>query len=509
MSAAYIYDGQDSSYIDQPVDQAPSAAEDIDYSLEVRLDRVKLLWRVTLAAAGVLAWIALTIAYLQGVDAGPVLAPFLGVTLAALLTRFFVQRGQYNPAAWSYGLGMVLAITLGLLFARGDLLRIMPFAFVLAVFVVGLLLKPVNTLVIALLSAAATILAPALALGTFEFFSAYHLAAMIFTFVSALIAIQVTGDLYQISDWAMSNYQRERQVARELFDSRSEVHKQFVRTQVLSEELQASNEQLAAARAAAEEAKHFRGQFLANMSHELRTPLNAIIGFSETMLKFPAMYDGVKLPTAYEADLGQIYTSGRQLLTLINDILDLAKVDAGKLDMRHEPVDLKAVINSVVSTAAGLVQQKPIKLELDLPDPVPTLWADRARVSQVLLNMYSNAAKFTDRGTIRLAVRQEGDAVRLSLTDTGSGIASHNLEVIFEEFKQAESDRRDPRAGAGLGLAISRTLVGLMDGRIWAESQLGVGSTFHVLLPLYQGQDLADASEMESDQGVVAAVAGA
>lgn len=501
-----IHSQQDTSYIDQPTAAAPAVVEEVDYALEIRLDRLKLLWRVTLYGGIALLWIGLTIIYLQGGDVAPVLIPFLGVALTSALTHVFMARGRYAPAAWSYSLGMVLTICLGLMTARGDLTRILPFAFVILVFVVGLLLKPGDTLLVALISAAAIVGVPALTLGTLDFFSAYHFMAIIFAIISALIAIQVTGDLYQISEWAMSNYQRERRAARELFDSKAEVQKQFIRAQVLSEELKASNEQLAAARAAAEEAKHYRGQFLANMSHELRTPLNAIIGFSETMLKFPAMYDGVKLPSAYEADLGQIYTSGRQLLTLINDILDLAKVDAGKLDIRYEQVDLKAVINTVISTAAGLVQQKPIKLELDLPDPVPNLWADRARVSQVLLNLYSNAAKFTDQGYIRLTVREAGDNVHLSVTDTGCGIASHNLEVIFEEFKQAESDRRDPRAGAGLGLAISRTLVNLMNGRIWAESELGVGSTFHVVLPRYRGQDQPTAKPEEEQIGAQALI---
>src|SRR5690606_16673300 len=213
-------------------------------------------------------------------------------------------------------------------------------------------------------------------------------------------------------------------------------------------------------------------QFLANMSHELRTPLNAIIGFSETMLKFPAMYDGVKLPSAYEADLQQIYGSGRQLLNLINDILDLSKVDAGKLDIQMDKVDLKAVVSSVVLTASGLIGSKPIALETDLPEVMPYAWADRARVSQILLNLYSNAAKFTEEGSLKLTVREVDGVIRISLSDTGIGIAPENFEAIFEEFKQAETGRRDPRSGAGLGLAISRQLVTLMGGRIWVESEL-------------------------------------
>jgi signal transduction histidine kinase len=232
------------------------------------------------------------------------------------------------------------------------------------------------------------------------------------------------------------------------------------------------------------------------MSHELRTPLNAIIGFSETMLKFPAMYDGVKLPNAYEADLQQIYSSGRQLLTLINDILDLAKVDAGKLDIRMERVDLSPVLRNVVSTAGGLVGSKPIQLEVDIPDYLPPVWADEARVRQVLLNLYSNAAKFTDRGSLTLMVREVEAGVRVSLKDSGIGIKPENLDVIFEEFKQAESGNRDPRSGAGLGLAISRQLCILMGGRIWAESEYGKGSTFHFILQPYQEVISAPEPEM-------------
>ena len=205
------------------------------------------------------------------------------------------------------------------------------------------------------------------------------------------------------------------------------------------------------ARDAAEEAKHFRGQFLANMSHELRTPLNAIIGFSETMLKFPAMYDGVRLPNAYEADLQQIYTSGRQLLTLINDILDLAKVDAGKLDVRMERVDLQPVLKNVVSTASGLVGNKPVQLETDIPDYLPPVWADEARVRQVLLNLYSNAAKFTDRGSIMLTVREVDDGVRISLTDTGIGISQENLERDLRGIQAGGNRRARPAFRCWLG----------------------------------------------------------
>ncbi|MDL1901087.1 HAMP domain-containing histidine kinase [Anaerolineae bacterium CFX9] len=458
---------------------------------EVKIDRLKVLWRVTLVGSAVIGWIVLNIGVLQRVDVVGSVLPFIVLAAVALVTRWFVNHNRYTIGAWSYSLGTMLAVAVALMFgARSEMgVQIIPFSFSLVIFIVGLLMRPQDTIFFALVSTALIIGVPAWQLGSFEFFSLYQIAAIALTVLSALLGIQVTGDLFQITDWALSNYQRERRIAGELFESRAALEKSLLRAQALSDQLKLINEDLAAARTAAEEAKHYRGQFLANMSHELRTPLNAVIGFSETMLKFPAMYDGIKLPSAYEDDLSQIYSSGRQLLNLINDILDLAKVDAGKLDIRMERVDLRSVVSSVVSTAAGLIGAKPVRLEVEMPDPSPALWADRARVSQILLNIYSNAAKFTDEGSIRLRVNETDEGVLVSVTDTGMGIAQNNLELIFEEFKQAETGRRDPRSGAGLGLAISRQLATLMGGRIWADSELGKGSTFHVLFQAYRDQD--------------------
>jgi signal transduction histidine kinase len=347
------------------------------------------------------------------------------------------------------------------------------------------MLSPRESLVFAILSSVLIAASPfmnpnANILGWYQVFS------ILLTFISWVLAAQVTGELYQITQWALSNYERERKTTNDLYENRQALERSFRRSQALSAELTEANTELDKAKQAAEEATRYRGQFLANMSHELRTPLNAIIGFSETMLKFPAMYDDVELPKNYQSDLNQIYNSGRQLLSLINDILDLSKVDAGKMELLMQRVDLENIISSVMSTAHGLVGSKPIKLETDLPDPVPLIWADETRIRQVLLNLYSNAIKFTESGSITIAVREEDHSVRISMKDTGRGIDSRYHEAIFEEFKQAETSGRDPRSGAGLGLAICRHLLGLMGGRIWVESEPGKGSTFHVLVSLYR-----------------------
>jgi signal transduction histidine kinase len=463
-----------------------------DFALEVRTDRLTTLWKVTLGVSVILAWIVFTAAMLDRERDMVVLIPPVMLIAGCILTRELLSRGRFTPAVWTYALSGAGAAAIVLYTGSDDLKQIVPFVFPLIVFVVGLLLPPSSTFLIAGLAALITVMVPLLAPDGASFLREavqYSAVAIGLTFASALLAAQVTGELYKVTEWALLNYQRERKTTQALFESRETLERTLRRTEALGEKLKETNTELEAARAAAEAAKQYRGQFLANMSHELRTPLNAIIGFSETMLKFPAMYDGTVLPNAYESDMNQIYASGRQLLTLINDILDLSKVDAGKLEIHMRRVELQPAIDYVLASASGLIGTKPVKLEKELPEELPMVWADDTRVRQVLLNLYSNAAKFTDSGSITLTVREVKDGVQFSVKDTGAGIDPKNYEVIFEEFKQAESAGRDPRSGAGLGLAIARQLLNLMGGRIWVESEVGKGSTFHFIVQVYHASD--------------------
>jgi signal transduction histidine kinase len=483
-----------------------SVPTNLEFATEVKADRLKILWRVTLFASLLLGWLLLNVAMLQRRDVTAFIMPLAVLAIGCVITRELLNRAGYNLAAWVYALSGMVSLALALYLGDDLMMQIVPFAFPVITFIIGLLLAPANTFLIAVGATLLTIFIPAVKMGGFETFGIFQAAAIALIFLSALLAMQVTGDISQVAEWALANYQRERRFASELFENRELLERALARSQALSERLQETNTELDNARASAEEAKHFRGQFLANMSHELRTPLNAIIGFSETMLKFPAMYDGVKLPNTYEADLQQIYSSGRQLLSLINDILDLSRVDAGKLEIHMMRVELKPLINTVLSTASGLIGQKQIRLETDLPETIPDVYADEARVRQILLNLYSNAAKFTDEGAITLIVRQTEAGIQVGVRDTGIGIPKDSSELIFEEFKQAETGIRDPRAGAGLGLAISRQLLNLMGGRIWVESELGRGSTFYFILQLYREE--LEASNKEGDVVMFAAAAG-
>lgn len=459
-----------------------------DFANEVKSDRLKVLYQGTFAVSAVFMLFVVTFGASRALSGDATFA--LGIScvllmLGSTLTRLLLEREQLDWGAWAYALSFVVVIGTLMYFGDDVAEQMVPFIAPVIVFVVGLLITPASTIVITGICATVIIGVPAyktqvLAVDNFQMFS------ILLMLLSAVLSAQVAGELYQVTQWALMNYQRERRVNDELFEKRQQLQLSLKRSEILSENLQATNQELETAKSAAEDAKNFRGQFLANMSHELRTPLNAIIGFSETMLQFPIMYDDEPLPNAYERDLSQIYSSGRQLLFVINDILDLAKVDAGKLEVHLQAVDPTPIVNAVMSTTKGLLGNKPVLLEKDAPEPLPKVWADETRLRQVLLNLYSNAAKYTDEGSIKITVHVAGDMLQFDVKDTGLGIPENFHQFLFKEFQQASSGGRDPRSGSGLGLAISKQLVTLMSGDIWMESEVGKGSTFSFAIPLYK-----------------------
>ncbi len=220
-------------------------------------------------------------------------------------------------------------------------------------------------------------------------------------------------------------------------------------------------------------------QFLANMSHELRTPLNSIIGFSRVILKG---IDG-PLTELQKADLTSIYNSGQHLLGLINNILDLSKIEAGKMELNFEETEVDPIIKTVMSTAIALVKDKSVTLHQQVPEHLPKIWADPTRIRQVILNLVSNACKFTDNGSVTTRVYADGDHVVFTVTDTGIGIPEEKLEHIFEEFTQVDASTTRKVGGTGLGLPISRHFVEMHHGEIWVQSHLGHGSTFGFNIP--------------------------
>ncbi len=227
------------------------------------------------------------------------------------------------------------------------------------------------------------------------------------------------------------------------------------------------------------EVDRLKTEFLASMSHELRTPLNSIIGFSRVILKG---IDG-PLTDLQKQDLEAIHGSGQHLLGLINNILDISKIEAGKMELAFEEVDLRQIVKTVMSAAIGLTKGKPVELKTQVPDDLPTVWADATRARQVLLNLVSNACKFTEQGSITCFASFDSQFVTLGVQDTGIGIPPDKLGMIFEEFTQVDSSTTRRYGGTGLGLAISRKFVEMHGGKIWVESEENQGSTFYFTLP--------------------------
>jgi GAF domain-containing protein/two-component sensor histidine kinase len=227
-------------------------------------------------------------------------------------------------------------------------------------------------------------------------------------------------------------------------------------------------------------ASQHKSQFLANMSHELRTPLNAILGYTELMVD--GIYGG--LPEKAAGVLERVQNNGKHLLALINDVLDLSKIEAGQLVLTLEEYALPDVVQSVVTATEGLASTKGLKMTAEVAPGLPTGRGDARRLSQVLLNLVGNAVKFTDQGEVAIRARAENGHFVLTVRDTGPGIAPEDHSKVFEEFQQVDSSNTRKKGGTGLGLAISKRMVEMQGGSISIESELGHGATFRVSLPI-------------------------
>jgi signal transduction histidine kinase len=247
----------------------------------------------------------------------------------------------------------------------------------------------------------------------------------------------------------------------------------------LFREIEAKSRQLAVA-------SEHKSQFLANMSHELRTPLNAILGYTELIID--SIYGEV--PVKMREVLERVQSNGRHLLGLINDVLDLSKIEAGQLTLTIVDYSIPDVVHTVLSAVEPLATGKHLALKSELAPNLPRMRGDERRIAQVLLNLVGNAIKFTDAGQVAVRASAANGSFTLAVCDTGPGIPESDRDKIFEEFQQADTSTTRTKGGTGLGLAISKRIVEMHGGRIRVESAIGKGSTFFVTVPVRVEQEV-------------------
>ncbi|MBE7550735.1 MAG: response regulator [Anaerolineales bacterium] len=297
------------------------------------------------------------------------------------------------------------------------------------------------------------------------------------------VMILVYGPVNRVADWLWNYFQEAQELLEEAQEHRGRLE------QVLADLAQANlqmtrlNILAQGLRQAAEEAQRTKEEFVANVSHELRTPLNMIIGFSETILQSPGAY-GKKIPPALLADLMVIHRNAGHLSELINDVLDLSQIDADKMALTKEQASFKEIVEEATTSIRPLYVSKGLYLNIDIPGILPPIFCDRTRIREVLLNLLSNAGRFTEQGGVSVRVWTEGNDLMVSVADSGPGIASKDLDKVFQPFQQLDSSIRRRHGGTGLGLTISERFIQLHGGKIWVESQEGSGTTFFFCLPV-------------------------
>lgn len=287
----------------------------------------------------------------------------------------------------------------------------------------------------------------------------------------------------ELACWLDEYYERTRLLREELEDHRAELYEALESLKHANQQLALMNERVTSLRLIAEEARDSKARFVARVSHEFRTPLNMILGLVELMTDTPEIYDMTLSPRMREA-LRVVRRNCEHLSDMVTDVLDLTRIEMDRVMLRRERLRVIHIIESAVEAVRHLVEDKGLNLEISVAKDIPAVYWDRVRIEQVLLNLLSNAVRHTDKGKISVRAVQDGQRVLLSVSDTGSGIAPEDVERLFEPFFESARTSKGSRGTSGLGLAVSKQFVDLHGGRMRVESELGVGTTFTVELPI-------------------------
>ena len=324
------------------------------------------------------------------------------------------------------------------------------------------------------------------------------LVSLFLIWSNSVLAFLGAQPLYAALHWAWSSLTQAQEMIKQLRDSRGELGRTSKSLQEACLRLEQLNAELDRARRSAEEARRQKAEFAAAVSHELRTPLNLIIGFSEMMILSPEASYGERLPETYRDDIEAIYRNAAHISHLVDDILDLSQVEAHRMGLHTEKTTLAQIVDEALAAIGTLFRDKGLYLKACIPSSLPSVQVDPTRIRQVLLNLLSNAARFTDDGGVTVGAECNGHEITVSVADTGVGIAPDELPMVFREFRQL-GRTAGHGGGSGLGLAVSKRLIELHGGSMWVESQPGKGSTFYFTLPL---TGTVVASPFESDEGV-------
>jgi signal transduction histidine kinase len=313
--------------------------------------------------------------------------------------------------------------------------------------------------------------------------------------ISTATAVFIMVNLfYHVSnkfEWLWEFSYRSRLLLEETRDRKAELNQALDDLARANIELNRVNVMTRHLRQAAEDARASKEEFVANVSHELRTPLNMILSFSEMIIQAPETY-GNNVPAALMADLTVIERNANHLSKLVDDVLDLSQIDAGEMALTKQYVHFRELIEFAVTAVQPLYDLKGLTLGVSMPDDLPAIFCDRTRITEVLLNLLSNGGRFTEHGGVRILVSLKGHDVEVAVADTGSGIAAQDLSKLFRPFQQLDGSIRRRYGGTGLGLNISKRFIELHEGKIWVESQEGVGTTFYFSLPIAPPQPTHD-----------------
>ena len=400
------------------------------------------------------------------------------IALTCGLALFLLPKNLFaTQAVWQIGLASTTTIALwrfgqpmiGFLYALLPLMAVVtlgwPAGLVVEAVVIGLVLWFTNSPLV------------------FALPTTYGLAIVVGGACTALLGWIATHALLTVTKWSVAAYGQAQERMEQARDRQE--HLERIQADLLqaNRELARLSDRLDAMQRIAEEARKAKEAFVANVSHELRTPLNMIIGFSEMLSRGSEVY-GAALPPPVLADIAAIERNSQQLVRLINDILDLSQIDAGRMALTREWASIQTITEEAAIAVRNLFDSKGLYLQVEIPVDLPQAFCDGTRIRQVVINLLSNAGRFTERGGVRVKAWRREDEIVVSVTDTGPGIDEEDQQRLFEPFQQLDSSTRRRHGGSGLGLSISKRFVEMHGGRVWLESKVGVGATFYFSLPI-------------------------